>query len=283
MRIWNFLALMVLGIVCTLTAQAYRIAFNDTVGMTRTYKTDLTINGNAETLGISAPLTATLTKVTQEKVTAVDNGKAAIATTDKSGNIHVKISGLSGGDDPQTLDEKLPSFSIAYNRTPQGKVSDIKVTGDSPQLLGGPADSALNLTQYPGDGIAFPAGDVAIGDTWTGKDTLDVGSGNTIEVTINYTLKGTKIIDGKTYLVITADIDTTVSKLTMKIASLGDTTMTLSMTIKGTATTFFDEKAGEIFKETYNLASVVNVVGDDQTPVTAKMNLTIKGSMVKAK
>ncbi len=284
MRSWIFVTLMAVLGASALTAQAARIAFNDTAGAIRTYKTDIKVTGTMSAMGINAPIDAVVNQTMVEKVTDVQDGKATVNTSQKEGSVEVKISGLpdeNGETKAQTIKQDLPAMSIDFTRTAQGKVSDVKMDGDVTKMFGGADGGALNMTQFPGQGIEFPAGDVKVGDTWSGKESMKLSGDSTLDVAIKYTLTGTKVVDGKTYLVITADIDTNVPKLKTKTgAGAAATDMTLSFTLKGQAITLFDEKAGEIFKEYFDLASTMNMTGGDNA---AKMDMVIKGTMQKTK
>jgi hypothetical protein len=285
MRTRLFVTLLAVLGITALTAQAARIAFNDKAGTSRTYKMELKVTGAVDAMGISAPVDASVTQTMVEKITDVANGVATVNTSSSGGAVEVKVSlpDENGTTKPQTMKQELPGMTVDFKRTANGKVSDVKMSGDAMKMFGGD-NGMMGMGQFPGQGIQFPDGDVKVGDTWTGKETVTLAGDSSIDITVKYALSGTQVVDGKTYLVITADINANVPKLNAKtVAGEGAPDMQMAMTMKGQAKTLFDEAAGEIYKEFFNLTTNITMTGNGENAMSMKMNMNMKGSMTKTK
>ena len=283
MRIRTLLCLVTMLILTALSAQAYRLQFKDTAGATRNYAMTVNTKGTMSVMGMSMPLTSVTTMTAVEKVLNVKNGSASVSYEIKDGKIKVTIAGIPGEDEPQTVDQPMPGFTMTYDRTPLGKVSNVKMTGEITNMLGGFDPSS---SQYPGQGLEFPDKDLKAGDTWTGQQSLEVAPGSTVDMKAKYTLTGTKVVEGKTYLVLTCDITASAPKITITQPENKDQPAEAQpaitgLTLKGKATTLFDEAAGEIFSETFTMDVSMNLAGGIGEAGAVKM--TMDGTLTRKK
>jgi len=279
MRIRSLVLVLALGLATL--AQVYSLQFKDAAGTTRTYQSQFTITGTMSGAGMNLPIEAAVEMALVEKVLGVQNQVSSVSYGSQGGTMHVKVSGLPGDEEEQTIDQAMPGFIFTFNRTPQGKVTNVKTKGDITNLILGSADTLVNPTETPGQGLEFPAGDIKIGDTWSGSQTAMVGAAQT-KVTAKYTLVGTEVVNGKTYLKITCD--TTISTPSATI-NAGDQAqqnpVALVVNLKGRTTTLFDQAAGEPFRTTFALAGNMTMNGPETMGMEVNTTLTVNGTMEK--
>jgi len=277
MRIRSLVSALAL-ILATLAAQAYTLQFKDAPGTTRTYKSKMAITGAMSAAGLNLPIDSTIDMTLMEKVLGVKDQVSSVAYGLQNGTLHLKVTGILGDDPEQTIDQDLPTFTFTFNRTPQGKVSNVKTEGEITNLFLGSADALTNPMESPGQGLEFPAGPLKIGDTWNGSQTAQVGNAQA-KVTALYTLAGTEVVNGKTYLKITCD--TTISVPGANMNAADNAPMAMAMSLKGRTTTLFDEAAGEPFRTTFTMTGTVNMSSDETMGMEVKTTLNITGSMEK--
>ena len=259
-------------LLASLSAQAYRLSFKDTAGTVRTTKTTFTIKGSMDGSGLSLPFTSTSTLVENETVTALNAGVASLSRQLKSGTMSVSTTS-PGEDTPQTAQQNLPSYTITYDRTPLGKVSNVKIAGDLTKLLGNSSDSLTTQILSGSEGLSFPDRDLNVGDSWTGAQSLTMG-GAKADITMNFTLAGAQVVNGKTYLSITCDL--TMNVPAMKVSSpLGDIPMSLQ--VCGKTMVLFDNQAGCLYRETSDLTNTTTITLPGVDVGAATMKSTISG------
>ena len=272
---------LMLAVSLATLAQAYTLQFKDAAGTTRTYRSQMAITGAMSGAGMNLPIEAVVEMALIEKVLDVRDQVSSVSYGSSNGVMRVKVTGLPGEEEEETIDQELPDFTFTYNRTPQGKVSNVKTHGEITHLFLGPVDMLLNPAENPGQGLELPAGDVKIGDTWTGTQTALVGAAQA-KVTATYTLAGTEVVNGKTYLKITSDTVISVPGATIDTAE-GDeeNPVALVLNLKGRTTTLFDEAAGEPFRTTFTLAGTMTMSGPETMGMEVKTTLNVNGTMEK--
>lgn len=277
MRIRMLLCLVAVLALTALSVQAYRLQFKDTAGATHTYAMVVNTKGTMNVMGMSMPMTSVTSMTTVEKVLAVKDNLASISYEAKEGKVTVTVSGVPGEDEPQTIEQPMPTFTITYDRTKLGKVSNLKMTGEMAGMLGG-FDPTSN--QYPGQGMEFPDKDLKAGDNWTAQQSVEVAPGSKINMIAKYTLTGTKVVDGKTYLALACDI--TADAPTLKVNQPADAEQPVisNLKLRGKATTLFDETAGVIFNTTYTMDVSMNLAAEgDAAAGAGSIKLTMEGKM----
>jgi len=277
MRIRALVMMLALALAA-LSAQGYTLQFKDSAGAARAYRSQMTITGVMSGAGLSLPLNATVDMTLLEKVLGVKDQVAAVSFGLQQGTMHLKVSGLPGEEEEQTIDQALPVFTFLFNRTPRGKVSNVKTQGEIASLFLGSADALVTPMSSPDRGLEFPAGELKIGDTWQGSQTALAGNAET-RVTALYTLAGTQVVNGKTYLKI--NCDTTVSVPDTGMNADDDTEMAMNVILKGQSTTLFDEAAGEPFRTSFTMSGTLNMTGAETMGIEVKTTLNIAGSMEK--
>jgi len=275
--------MLALGLT-TLAAQAYTLQFKDAAGTTRTYQSQMTITGAMTAAGMNLPVNATVEMALVEKVLGVTNQVSSVTYAMQNGAMHVKVTGIPGDNPEETVEQDIPGFTFTFNRTPQGKVSNVKMEGEITSMFLGSADALVNPMESPGQGLAFPAADLKIGDTWNGTQTTMVGNAPA-KVTALYTLAGTEVVNGKTYLKITCDTTISVPGVNLNTNDGNKdipTPMALVMNLKGRTTTLFDEAAGEPFRTTFTMSGTMVMNSDETMGMDVNTTLNITGSMEKA-
>jgi hypothetical protein len=177
----------------------------------------------------------------------------------------------------------MPDFTMTYVRTPQGKVSHFLMTGGLSDMLGTQFNGVNSQTEYPGQGLEFPAKDLAPGDTWTGKTTMSLFPGSQLDVTANYTLLTPKKINGKTYMVIACDMSGKMTPATMNApgGATGGQQMSFGMTMTGTSKTLFDEDAGQLVATTYTMHVNMDIAALGADAGAGKVLMDIDGSIAQ--
>lgn len=279
MKLWTVTCLaLVLGL--SLTAQAYLLQLRDAVGTVRTYANTMTMTGDFAMGTITMPIKGTVTFTTVESVTGIsaDNTAAVISSSQKDGMMTLELPSMTGEEDTQTVQQPMPKLAMTFNRTPQGKVSNLKLSMDGRAMEGSPLDVFTNPMEDIGVDLEFPNRELNIGDTWTAKQSVALGGGAILNATGNYTLAGTEVVNGATCLKIQCSV--TASTTAMPVSTpLGPQTMTMSML--GTTTALFDPRAGETVSGTQSLTIMVDMksIGDD--PTVAKTNMKLNGTITK--
>lgn len=277
MRVWFLCGLVALLAVSCLSAQAYRLQFKDAQGARRVYKTRVGITGNFNMGSISAPVESTMTMTAQEQVSAVTNGKASVSYAVKNGSASIKVPSLGGEDGaPQTIEQSIPDFSMDFLRTPTGKISNLKVSGEASSLLGGPPNEVNNLLINPEEGLEFPDKDLQPGDTWSRTTTVALNADSKLVVVANYTLVGTKVAEnGKTYLQVDVDLAMSLPKLAVT-AGQGDQALNADMglALKGKETVLFDEQAGELVQSACKMTGSVAMAAPGLADMPMQMTLS---------
>lgn len=281
MRLWALFGLLAMFIGSALTAHAYRPVFKDVAGATRTYTTTSTVTGASQLGTISIPINATTTMTAVEKVLAAQNGTASVSYQITGGKMSMKVT-MPGEEDAETIEQPITPFGMTFNRSSLGLVTNLKMTGGVPQLFGGPIDQALSRLDDAGTGLAFPAKDLQIGDTWTGREQMVLPDGNKIDMAVKYTLAGVQRGANGNVLQIKSDITISAPKMTMTLNLLGQAfTIPLSFTLAGTEVTLFDEAAGVATRSDYRYTGEMNMGTPDGG--SAKTPLTMVGSTVLAR
>ncbi len=284
MRAWLPLILAGLLGLSGISAHAYLLQFKDTAGTSRNFKTVMNIKGSMEAASMNVPFTSVATYLAVEKVTAVNANGAALSYALKNGTVSVKITGLPGDEENQTIEQALPAFAMVYSRTLTGKVINLKMNEQPMTSMAGPYDATGEQLQYPSQGLEFPTTDVNIGDSWTGKESIEIGAGNKITVNATYTLTGTKAVNGVNLVVITCNFTSAAPALSANTVTGGAqaSTMTMSMAMSGQSTTLFDPQAGALVSEAIKgnvLLTAGNVPGAEGMSITSKM--TLDGTIVR--
>jgi len=261
---------MVLALLPAL-AIAVTPRFKDAPGTVRTIKTSYTITGTMEGLGMTMPFKALSTVVEVEKVTAAAGG-VTLTRQMKEGSTSVTLT-APGDEEPQTLKEAFPGYTITYSRTAIGKISNLKITGDITKALDNSADEIAMQFLASGEGMEFPDRDLKVGDTWTGGQALPAGSVGKVEISAKYAYLGTEEVNGKSYLKMTCDVVLKLPQFKVKTL-LGEIPM--SMEVKGPIIMLFNEQAGEIFRQTYKLANTTIITTSEAGKAT--MTSTIEGT-----
>lgn len=270
--LWMTLALL----LAALATQGYALQFKDAAGTTRTYRSQMAITGTMTGGGLNLPLNATVEMILLEKVLGVRDEIASVTYGLQRGTLRLKVTGIPGEEKEQTFNQALPVFAFTFDRTPRGKVSNVKTQGEITGMFLGSADALMNPMATPDRGLEFPAGEVKVGDTWQGTQVALIGNAQA-RVAALYTLAGTEMVNGMTYLKITCD--TTVSVPDTRVKADDDAPMAMNVIMQGQSTTLFDEEAGEPFRTTFAMSGVLNMSGDDTMGMEVKTTLNSTGSM----
>ena len=284
MRLWTLWGMIgVLG-WATLSAQAVRLAFNDTAGAARTYHSDIALTGSftAEGVDEAMPLTGHVTFTMVEKVLAVKaDGTASVSNEITDGGINMTLG-------EQEVKYPLKGYKATFDRSPQGKVTNLKSTGD-------PTSNAIDQMQTMGFGsewkliaelgqrFALPAKDLQPGDCWDSKQSEEVSPGNAVTMTESSKLIGNAVVEGNTYQQIDSTTTLTTPEQKTKSSAAGMSiaiAMQVSMTAK--STTYFDAQAGQIFRTAYTGATNMHMTVDGPTgPLAIKGTMNMDGGMKK--
>jgi hypothetical protein len=272
--VWSLLC--VLAIACRAAeGDPFKLAFRDSIGAKRTYATKYSITGTIEGAGLVTPLNASVTYDGTESVLASAQGQTSLAYEVRAGMMSVQLT-LEGK--PQTFKQPLEGWLLEYSRTPKGAVSNLKITGALARLLGGPIDMVSNQLQYPGQMVQFPDRELAIGESWTTTQSVEVSEGQRIEVTCKHTLAAARKIDGKELVQINSDVQAKADKLPVAIPLADGATSAL--TLAGRTVTLFDPHLGEINKTTFSgTASMSMTLG---AGLKSTSTLTLTGTTTKS-
>ncbi len=283
MRVWSLCCLVALLAVSSLAAQAYRLQFKDAQGISRQYSTKVVVSGNVSMGTLSSPLDSTMKMTAVELINAVANGKSSVTYSVTNGTMSTKLPNIldDATQQGQDIEQAMPDFSMDFDRTPFGKISNLKMNGEANNLFMGLPNEVNNRLINPGDGLEFPNKDLQPGDTWSGKSTVPLAGDSKVQLTANYTLVGTKVAEnGKTYLQVDVDLTINIPKLAVN-AGQGDQAMSMdmAMNLKGKETVLFDELAGELYQSSCKMAGTVTVTAPGQIeamPMTLSTNILVK-------
>lgn len=276
MRLWTMLCAVVLLVGTALSAHAVRLAYSQQVGSSRTYLSSFTMTGNIAMPGQdSMKLDSSFSTTTEEKILAVNqDGAASVSMDMKNGNMKMTVAG-------QTQQMPIPAMQMTFDRTKLGKVSNMQMQGEAVDQMPGMNNMQFNQL---GTSYAFPDRDLNAGDAWEDKTTLEIPFLGEATIVTKNTLVGTKIVDGKTYL----QIDSTMTMTTPGTASTmgeGEQQMTMKMAIKltGTASSLWNEEAGELFRSTVKADMIMNMTmtSADGQSMNTTMNMKMNGTMKK--
>ncbi|MHB9133585.1 MAG: hypothetical protein ACYDBB_21180 [Armatimonadota bacterium] len=281
MRAWMWIVFVVILVLLPISAGAYQLRFKDAAGAMRTYRFEIKTTGTATSGTSTIPLDSTAVMTTVEKILNVKNGLSSISYEMRDGEMTGKFT-PPGADKPQTVKMPLPAMSMSFERSPLGKVTNARMSGQMTGMMNSQLD-VLNKYQNPGQGLEFPEKELKDGDTWGGAQTIPLDGDNKLEVTAKYTLIGTKVDNGRSLLQIDCDLAVKATNFTIKITQGDkDESMTISIDLTGKTTTFFDEAAGGIYSTTVKLANTTTtILGKEPTPL--KMNTVIEGTMTRAR
>ncbi len=198
---------------------------------------------------------------------------AASATTTAGASAATGTTPTAGANPAAMSSTDWTDYSMTFLRSPLGAISTMTCTSGklpsdrAPSPLAMIASNVLNADTLA---LTFPATPVKIGGHWTEKVSVTLGqlqsmpntagaaaapAGNaqytaiTTEVTKRYTLQGTQVQNGKTYLVITCDFDTGRKTMQQSMPDTGGnvTQVSLHTRVKEKSTYLFDLQAGEIY------------------------------------
>ena len=282
MRIRTLFILCVLLGLTSLAAQAYRPQFKDAQGTVRTYKSNMHMKGTSDVMGMTIPVDSTVTMTSLEKVLAKNAAAAStLSYTVKEGKVKATVS-VPGLDEDETVDQALPSFNMTYTRTPSGRVTSVKSTGQLDPNMGQMTPIDI-MSDYPGQGLEFPNKELKVGDTWDGVQSFTLAGGATVHFKVKYTLTGVKDVNGASCLLVTSDINVKANNLAVQLTGIGGNAakVTVSMVITGTETMLFDQTAGEIAGTDSDLNIDVNMTSDSGEVPNIKMKLKMDGDMTR--
>jgi hypothetical protein len=270
------LAMLVIG--ATLAAQAARLQYKDVAGIARTYQASYTMRGQFTIPGGGTmPMNMVMSFTVREKVRSVNaNGTASISSEMKDGSITMTISG-----EEQKM--PFPAFEMTYDRTPLGKMTNLKMTGEGAETLKQMSSMGMNqnfMSQF-GQGFEFPNRELVAGDTWKVTQPFEMMPGMKLDMTALFTLTGPKSVDNKNYLQIDTDMSMNMPKATLKGPDGAASAMSMAMQMKAKATTLFDETAGALFGAIFNgtMNMQMTMTDPDAGAITMSGALTISGTM----
>ncbi|OPZ82349.1 MAG: hypothetical protein BWY76_02744 [bacterium ADurb.Bin429] len=176
---------------------------------------------------------------------------------------------------------------MTYDRTPLGKMSNLKMSGEGAETLKQMQSMGMNqnfMSQF-GQGFEFPNRDLQVGDTWKVTQPFEVMPGMKMDLTALFKMMGTKTIDNRGLLQIDTDMSLAMPKAELKGpdgASLG---MTMAMQMTAKATTYFDEAAGAMYGASF--AGTINMqmasAGGENGAQSMTGTMTISGTMKQVK
>lgn len=257
-------------ITATLSAQAVRLQYKDAEGTVRMYSGAYHVHCIVE-IATRGTVTQdmTLTFTMREKVNFTRNdGSANITDEVLEGSISIKT-GNNEKKDP------LKYCLMTYDRTRAGKVSNMMMSGDGMEQLKaiqGGGENA-NLASIFGMSTPFPDRELATGETWKDSAVTQTKMGWKRYESEQMKLVGTKAVDNKRYLQISGD-------LTMNIPKHEDTkpdgvTVGVTATMKGKATTLFDDQTGAVYANYCQCKLTVKLTAD-----SSRTNEGLYGSLV---
>lgn len=273
-------------IIAALSAQAARLLFKDPEGTVRTYKGVYNVRGAMDMPGMgSIPLNITMAFTVREKVNEVRaDGTANVTDELCDGTLAMKIN-----DEEKKV--PFPGYIMTYDRTNLGKISNVKMSGEGveqlKQMQGMGMGMNENIMSQFGQGFPFPDRELAMGDTWKASVAMEAMPGMKMNVNALMKLVGTKVVDNKSYLQIATDLTMNMPKFEVKGTEGAASGMAMSMTMKGKATTLFDEQAGALFAANFEgtmamTMTMPNPESDEDISATTTMTITGNLKQVKA-
>ncbi len=279
--------LTILAIGATLTAQAARLQYKDVAGVTRTYKASYTMKGSFNIPGQGAmPMNMVMTFTVREKVLQVANdGSAQIMDELKDGSITMTMDG-------KDMKQAFPGMTMTFERTPQGKVSNMEMSGEGAEMLKGMQGMGgmgmnQNMISQLGGAIEFPNRELSVGDTW--KMTMppvEPMPGMKLDIAGLYKYVGTKVTDGKNLMQVDTAMTMKMPKTAMKAPDGSSLGMSMTMNMTAKATTLFDEAAGALFSGSFSGAMTMAMsMKNPETGEAMNMsgNMTMTGWMKQVK
>jgi hypothetical protein len=247
MRKLSLVTLVLLLLGASLAAQAYTLRYKDVAGMARTYQATFHINGtvNAPGLPQPMPMKMDMTFLAKEKCLAVNaDGTATILSEMKDGTITVNVNG-------QPAQQPFPAMQMTYDRSPVGKISNVKMNGSGAQMMSSMGGS--NFMSQFGQGFQFPDGDVKVNDNWKVTQSMEVMPGMKFDVNATITLKDTAVTNGKTYLNLNTVMNMNMPKAALTIpagaagagGAVPNMAMAMKMTMNGAS--YFDADGGSLY------------------------------------
>jgi len=241
--------------------QAYRLRYKDVAGTTRTYAMTMKMSGITEAMGTSMPMDSTTSMSLTEQVLAVKDGCATIKMEMKNGVTKVTLAAPPGEKEGKTIEQKVPDFSLQFDRTPLGKASNVQMSGNMPKINGMGNDWINRLVQQ-GSSMNLPDKELAIGDSWEDKQTLEILPGAKGDINVKNTLTGTRVVNGHTDLVIAITMTMSMVNGKMSVgAGNNAVTIHMDMDMNGKMESLFDPDLG------------VMVHGGGKTDMAMKMTL----------
>lgn len=279
MRTWLICGLLTLSF--SLAVQAYRLQYRDPMGVVRNYTVRSAMHSNIEMHDATIPTAVTSTYTMQERVTSIGVDGASIAEEAKDGIIASMVT-LPGVKLPRTIEQAFPAYSMTYTRSPLGTVSNMQ-TNSLIGNTGDPTDALAGMIRHPGTGFAFPEKDVRIGDTWDGAMTMPLGDGVTVSLSMRYTLVGTKVVDGTSYLKIHCDLAMTlpITRTTITTPDRQVVPVIMRLTLQGSSDSLFDEAIGEYYSNFVMLSGNYDMRITDTHPITIHAPVKMYLAMTK--
>jgi len=244
--------------------KTYTLSFTNTPGTERQYTCGLHIEVQYEQLingSCSGNYWAGDSWTARESVLANENGKATLRFWVPEGTHGMKMPGKTVfvplPDDIEPAAEKAHPYSLTYTRTVSGMPGEVTVLGGKlpeEQLATPYGPFYAQLFPFAFD-LKVPGTPLIEGAQWS--ETVPVAffpaaqNGPVAKLTRTFTFMGPQTLDGKQYLVITADIGSgdVVYKLNGK-ADKKKIKMNGTFTLSGKSTIYFDAEAGEIYRVT---------------------------------
>jgi len=275
--------LLIAGVGC---AQAFQLAYKDTPGTVRWYRTQVVFYGSFTTQPMNkiTHLNGTVGFTLVEKVLAVGtDGLASIQAKISDGSLFVNLPDL----DQPPITVPIPALTVNYKRSPAGKISEIAIEGLPASITGMPGMNLLNelkMFSQAGTGLEFPTGMIQAGDSWTNDTSIEI-MGQKLAIQRLNTLRGPRVVHQASYLQIDSTVTMKAPALTFQLPTGGKTvTIHEALDTSVKATTLFDATAGEMFSTWLDGDSHFTITGPrrgtDET-VTTTGTIHISGGMSK--
>ncbi|HOS43221.1 MAG TPA: hypothetical protein PK794_05965 [Armatimonadota bacterium] len=274
------LAMLVVG--SALAAQAARLQYKDAAGTVRTYQATYDITGQFTLPGGGAmPLRMAMRFTVREKVIAVKaDGTAAISSEMTDGTMKMTVLG-----EEQEL--PFPSVLMTYDRTPLGKMTNLKMSGEGAETMKQMQNMGLNqnfMSQF-GQGFEFPNRELQVGDTWKVTQPFEVMPGMKMDLTALFKMIGAKTVDNRNLLQIDTDMSLAMPQAELKGPDGAPLGMTMAMQMTAKATSYFDEAAGALYGANFSGTINMQMAGKGGEAGAQNMHgtMTISGTMKQVK
>jgi hypothetical protein len=183
-------------------------------------------------------------------------------------------------------------MTMTFERTPQGKVSNMEMSGEGAEMLKGMQGMGgmgmnQNMISQLGGAIEFPNRELSVGDTW--KMTMppvEPMPGMKLDIAGLYKYVGTKVTDGKNLMQVDTAMTMKMPKTAMKAPDGSSLGMSMTMNMTAKATTLFDEAAGALFSGSFSGAMTMAMsMKNPETGEAMNMsgNMTMTGWMKQVK